>query len=106
MQERGLEPPAVAVRQGAVVITFVLPAPVKTPEKSQTQEKTREKTREKTAVAILRMLGEHPGMSIAELAERLGKVPSTIERAIRKLRESGRLQRIGPDKGGHWRVIE
>lgn len=106
MQERGLEPPAVAVRQGAVVITFVLPALVKTPEKSQTQEKTQEKTREKTAVAILRMLGEHPGMSIAELAERLGKVPSTIERAIRKLRESGRLQRIGPDKGGHWQVIE
>ena len=106
MQERGLEPPAVAVRQGAVVITFVLPALVKTPEKSQTQEKTQEKTREKTAAAILRMLGEQPEMSIAELAERLGKVPSTIERAIRKLRESGRLQRIGPDKGGHWQVIE
>lgn len=95
-----------AVRQGAVVITFVLPVLVKTPEKSQTQEKTREKTREKTAAAILRILGEQPEMSIAELAERLGKVPSTIERAIRKLRESGRLQRIGPDKGGHWQVIE
>jgi len=96
MQERGLELPAVAVRQGAVVITFVLPAPVK----------TQEKTQEKTAAAILRMLGEQPDMSIAELAERLGKVPSTIERAIRKLRESGRLARIGPDKGGHWQVIE
>ena len=106
MQERGLEPPAVAVRQGAVVITFVLPALVKTPEKSQTQEKMQEKTREKTAAAILRMFGEQPEMSIAELAERLGKVPSTIERAIRKLRESGRLKRIGPDKGGHWQVIE
>jgi ATP-dependent DNA helicase RecG len=106
MQERVLEPLAVAVRQGAVVITFVLPAPVKTPEKSQTQEKTQEKTREKTAAAILRMLGEQPEMSVAELAERLGKVPSTIERAVRKLRESGRLARIGPDKGGHWQVIE
>ncbi|MFM8556883.1 MAG: winged helix-turn-helix transcriptional regulator, partial [Betaproteobacteria bacterium] len=59
-----------------------------------------------TAAAILRMLGEQPEMSIAELAKRLGKVPSTIERAIRKLRESGRLQRIGPDKGGRWQVIE
>ncbi|MCX7212056.1 MAG: winged helix-turn-helix transcriptional regulator [Burkholderiales bacterium] len=95
-----------AVRQGAVVITFVLPAPVKTPEKSQTQEKMQEKTREKTSAAILRMFGEQPEMSIAELAERLGKVPSTIERAIRKLRESGRLQRIGPDKGGRWELIE
>ncbi|MFN7432934.1 MAG: winged helix-turn-helix transcriptional regulator [Betaproteobacteria bacterium] len=78
--------------------------PQKTPQK--TREKTQEKTREKTAAAILRMLGEQPEMSIAELAERLGKVPSTIERAIRKLRESGRLKRIGPDKGGHWQLIE
>ncbi|NBO82590.1 MAG: hypothetical protein EBU75_07105 [Betaproteobacteria bacterium] len=52
------------------------------------------------------MLGEQPEMSIAELAERQGKVPSTNERAIRKLRESSRLQRIGPDKGGRWQLIE
>jgi ATP-dependent DNA helicase RecG len=106
MRDRGLAPPTVAVREGAVVVTFALPAPVKTPEKAETREKTPEKTREKTDAAILRLLREHPELSIAELAESLGKVPSTIERAIRKLRESGRLQRIGPDKGGHWQVIE
>ena len=96
MRERGLEPPEVAVREGAVVVTFRLPAPVK----------TREKTREKTAAAILRLLREQPDLNMAEVARLLGKAPSTIERAIKKLRESGRLQRIGPDKGGHWRVIE
>jgi ATP-dependent DNA helicase RecG len=108
MRERRLEPPAVAVREGAVVVTFALPVPVpvQTPEKAGTREKAREKTPEKTDAAVLRMLLEHSELSIAELAESLGKAPSTIERAIRKLRESGRLQRIGPDKGGHWQVIE
>ena len=96
MRERGLEPPEVAVREGAVMVTFRVPAPVK----------TREKTREKTAAAILRLLREQPDLNMAEVARLLGKAPSTIERAIKKLRESGRLQRIGPDKGGHWRVIE
>ena len=94
------------IREGAVIVAFALPAPVTTPEKAETREKTPEKTREKTDATILRLLREHAELSIAELAENLGKAPSTIERAIRKLRESGRLQRIGPDKGSHWQVIE
>ncbi len=102
MREQGLEPPVMAVRERAVVVTFGLPARVKTPVKTG----TREKTREKTDAAVLRLLRENPELSMAELADNLNKVPSTIERAIRKLRESGRLQRIGPDKGGHWQVIE
>jgi predicted HTH transcriptional regulator len=95
MQERGLEPPTVAVRDGAVVVTFTIPAPLKTPEK----------TPEKTQLAILALLCETPHMTTAELASRLDRSESAINRAIRKLRESGRLQRIGPDKGGSWKVL-
>ena len=29
-----------------------------------------------------------------------------IKYNIRKLREKGIIKRIGPDKGGHWEVIE
>jgi ATP-dependent DNA helicase RecG len=110
MQERGLEPPAVAVRQGAVVITFVLPAPVKTPEKTETlqetPQETPQKTPQKTPDAIVAILRQRPAVSFAEVAAKLGKSESAIKRAVRKLRESGRLARIGPDKGGHWQVIE
>ena len=102
MQERGLEPPAVAVRQGAVVITFVLPALVKTPEKTETPQKTPQKTPD----AIIAILRQRPELSFSEVAAKLGKSESAIKRAVRKLRESGRLARIGPDKGGHWQVIE
>ena len=74
--------------------------------KAETPEKAREKTREKTDAAILRLHREPPELIIAELAESLGRVPSTVERAIRKRRESSHLQRIGPDRGGLWQVIE
>mgnify|MGYP003344015546 CR=1 FL=1 len=92
MQEQGLAPPVVAERQGAVVITFMLPALAKTPQK--------------TPDAIVNLLGAQPELSFAEIAAILGKSESAIKRAIRKLRELGRLARIGPKKGGRWRVIK
>ena len=96
MRERGLEPPAVVVREGAVVVTFRVSAPVKAPVKTPV----------KTDAAILRLLREQPDLNMAELARLLAKAPRTIERAVKKLRDSGRLRRIGPDKGGHWQVVE
>ena len=30
----------------------------------------------------------------------------TVEKNLKALRESGRLRRVGPAKGGHWEVIE
>ncbi|MGD9582264.1 MAG: winged helix-turn-helix transcriptional regulator [Lysobacterales bacterium] len=51
-------------------------------------------------------LQDDPGLSIPELAAQLGKSESAVERAIRKLRESGRLKRVGPDKGGRWQVLD
>ncbi len=60
----------------------------------------------KTPDRIVALLSEFPELSIPELAARLGKSESAVERAIRKLRESGRLKRVGPDKGGHWKVLD
>ena len=88
MRETGHEPPPVSVREGAVVFIFGLP--VETPGK--------------TPGMILGLLRSEPGLSVPELAARIGKSDRAIERAIRKLREAGRLVRVGPDKGGHWEV--
>ncbi|MCM8543322.1 MAG: hypothetical protein NE328_23840 [Lentisphaeraceae bacterium] len=30
----------------------------------------------------------------------------SIERNLKTLQKQGKLERIGPDKGGHWEVIE
>jgi ATP-dependent DNA helicase RecG len=106
----GLPAPEILEVPGAVMVRFQRAVTEKTTETLQvapeTREKTREETREKTDAAVLRLLRERPALTIAELAAQLRKDPSTIERTIRKLREAGRLERVGPDKGGHWRVIE
>jgi ATP-dependent DNA helicase RecG len=63
------------------------------------------KTPGKTFDEVLRLLAEQPDLSIPELAAQIGKSKSAVVRAIRKLRESGRLVRVGPDKGGRWQVL-
>lgn len=72
----------------------------------ETPGQTPRKTPGKTPERILDLLRDAPGLTIPELAANLGKSESAIERAIRKLREAGRLLRIGPDKGGHWQVLD
>ncbi len=71
---------------------------------AKTPGKTPEKTPGKTTDRILEFLAKKPTLSLRDLAERLAKSESAVERAVRKLREAGRLRRIGPDKGGHWEV--
>ncbi len=74
-----------------------------------TVKKTRkatEKALKKTPDAVQALLAGNPQLTAHALAAELGKAELTIHRALRKLREAGRLRRIGPDKGGHWEVIE
>ncbi len=113
MREAGHEPPTVFAREGAVVVTFGLPGKMprkrqgndgETPQKAP--QKTPQKTPQSTPVAILELLKQQPGLTFAQMAALLGKSESAVKRAVRKLRESGRLGRIGPDKGGHWKVKE
>ena len=71
----------------------------------KTLGKTPVKTLGKTPVKIMELLMADPKLSIPELARVLSKSESAVERAARKLRETGHLRRIGPDKGGHWEVV-
>jgi len=109
MREAGHEPPTVSVREGAVVVTFGLPVetPGKTPGKTpgERQGNARE-TLGKTPTEILELLKNKPDLSVPQLAALMRKSESAIHRAIRILRDSGLLVRIGPDKGGQWKVIE
>jgi ATP-dependent DNA helicase RecG len=61
---------------------------------------------EKMTEKIIILLRTDGSLSIAALAEQIGKSASTVERALRKLREAGAIERIGPDKGGHWVLKE
>ena len=63
---------------------------------------TREKTREK----ILALIKENPEITMRELADITGLTEKGIEWNIARLREEGKLRRVGPAKGGHWEVVE
>ena len=68
------------------------------------ESKTR-KTSEKTSEKILRLVSTNQRITIAELAKTIGVTPRSIERNLKTLQDQGRIKRIGPDKGGHWKII-
>jgi ATP-dependent DNA helicase RecG len=72
-------------------------------------EKVGEKVGEKLTdnqVEILRIMKRSPAVSAGKLASQIGISRRKTEENIRKLREMNLLRRIGPDKGGHWEVVE
>ena len=48
----------------------------------------------------------NPKVSAAEIAMKLGISSRAVEKRIRILRETGKIRRIGGDRGGSWEVIE
>lgn len=49
---------------------------------------------------------DNPSISRAEIALALGIHESSVKRRLESLISNGRIRRIGPDKGGHWEVID
>jgi ATP-dependent DNA helicase RecG len=70
------------------------------------REKPREKTRKKTREIILELIRKTPNITTARLAEETGLTPKGIEWQIAQLKKNGLLERVGPDKGGHWKIKE
>ena len=58
----------------------------------------------KTRDIILGLLSKHPFFTTADLAATIGISVKGIEKHLSKLKSEGVLKRIGPDKGGHWKV--
>ncbi len=75
----------------------------KTSEK--TSEKASEKTSEKTSEKILRLIDDNFQITINEMVDKIGVSQRSIERNLKKLQGEHKLERIGPDKGGYWKVI-
>ena len=69
-------------------------------------QKTPQKTLQKTPQKILAAIRANPSVGTQEMADMIGVERSTVARAIAKLKRDGILRRVGPDKGGHWEVVE
>ena len=74
----------------------------------KTGVKTRVKSRVKimsSAERIIAYLMANPEASAHELSIVVNLSVKGVEKNLRVLKESNRLRRVGPDKGGHWEVI-
>ena len=56
------------------------------------------------ASLLLIEIKNNPFITTSELAEKLNITRMTVHRDLGKLKKSGVIVRIGPDKGGHWEV--
>lgn len=55
---------------------------------------------------ILELIAENSTISAKQLAQQLNTTDRTVEREIKKLKESGIIERIGADRGGFWKIRE
>jgi ATP-dependent DNA helicase RecG len=55
---------------------------------------------------ILTLISENNSITAKAIALYIGISLRKVEMNISKLKQKGHLQRIGPDKGGYWLVIE
>jgi len=99
VKEYGLESPKIEADDHWFTVTI--------PRKTQGKglEKGLEKKAQKTKEIVLKILADKPNTTIAELAHELDIGDRRIRRHLTDLKTQGLLTRIGPDKGGYWKVI-
>ena len=76
-----------------------------TTEKS-TLKGTLKSTLKGTSKKIVDIVEDNPNVTIAQVAELLQMNIRGIAKHFQRLQQQGILRRIGPDKGGHWEVLE
>jgi len=67
-----------------------------------TQKSTQKSTREK----VLDILTETPNITRERIAFKLDISTNAIKKHLANLKKDGMLERIGPDKGGYWKVLK
>ena len=63
-------------------------------------------TTQKSTQKILDLIRENPYVTSQEMADSIGIIRRTVAKHIRSLQNQGIIKRVGPDKGGHWEVID
>ena len=77
---------------------------VRSGELGSGKKKVVRKGGKKTADRLLEMMRANPKITFAEMVAALGISRSAIQKHIVHLKDAQLLRRIGPDKGGEWRV--
>ena len=96
------------------VFKAIIPVPVKKSESSSPstimpkgQKGLGERLGERLGeneMSIIDMIGEDAHVTIEELSQEIGISTTAIENNIKKLKKKGIIERIGPARGGKWKV--
>ena len=65
-----------------------------------------EKSSEKSSEKILVLLRENKNIGAKEIAKIIGISQRAVEKQISQLKAKGIVKRIGPDKGGCWKIVQ
>ena len=65
-----------------------------------------EESSEKSSEKIMELIKNDPNISAAAIAEQIGVSSRAVEKQLKKLRDENLIRRVGPDKGGHWEIVE
>jgi ATP-dependent DNA helicase RecG len=89
------------------MFTVIFPRSQKTVEKTveKSSGKGSGKSSGKSSEKIIEQIKGNPNITISEIAEITGLSISTVEKHIRKLKQSKKIKRIGSDKTGYWNFL-
>ena len=59
----------------------------------------------KSSLKIVAMIKADPSVTTDEMARLEGLARRSVTKQLTKLKQDGRIRRVGPDKGGHWEVV-
>ena len=59
---------------------------------------------EKTVEKIFGLIKTNPQITQKQIMDKTWLTRRGIEWNLKKLKDAGRILRIGPDKGGHWEI--
>jgi ATP-dependent DNA helicase RecG len=65
-----------------------------------------QKSSQKSSQKIVSLMAENPNITINQLADIIGVSDRTIKKYIASLQSENIIKRVGPDKGGHWEVLQ
>ena len=73
---------------------------------SQKSGQETESGTENTKDKIIQLILSNPQITSRAIAKELDMALSGIAKHLHNLQATGRIRRVGPQKGGHWEVIE
>jgi ATP-dependent DNA helicase RecG len=95
-------PSAVAVTTPEIALT----TSETTPETVSTTQETAAWLQKNTKERLVQLLREQPQLSAPAIAVSLGIGKDGVKYHLNQLKKTGKLRRVGPNKGGRWEVTE